>query len=294
MNRVLVVGDVRWWCFERMIRGLKEYCRKWEVDSCYLRESTRIDHKGYPVVFYLCDWLIDPIFKNKIPRKKLILAIRQAGPIGHLIYNEPGELEKTAYLLAVSNPRIYSKYSSRHSNIRILPGGVDTHLFSFKERHLLGTPRVGWAGSIRSWGREFRGLNIIEEACSTLGFLFNPAIREDRRRTLDEMIRYYHDEIDIYVDMSKTAGRQNGLLEAGSCGCPIISSDAGTAHELIDNGVNGFISKRNVQSLIECLRHVELGYMAYSENIRRSIEYEWSWEVHAPMFEDVFEECLNG
>src|SRR4030043_387575 len=119
----------------------------------------------------------------------------------------------------------------------------------------------------KNFGAEFRGLNIVKSACEKLNFIFNPAIREEKLRSEDEMVKYYHDEIDIYVDMSIAAGRQNGLLEAGSCGLPIISSRVGIADSLIIDGENGILCDRNVNELVNALQKIISIANKYGENI---------------------------
>jgi hypothetical protein len=239
--------------------------------------------------------MTEPIFQNKIPQEKLILAIRQAGELGYPLYTKPGLLKKTVNIVAVSNEGLIDRYSQKHPCVKLAPGGVDTDFFSFKERAQNCPLRIGWAGSVRSWGKEFRGLDIIEDACDILGWraYFVPALREDRLRTMDEMREYYLNDIDVYVDMSLTAGRQNGLLEAGSCGCRIISCRAGIAESLIQSGHNGYIVDRNKQSLADALYEIIYIPDNFSNAIRKTIEDKWSWSVQAPIFEDIFDECLK-
>lgn len=293
MNKVLVVADVNWWAFERIVQGLKKYCTQWKVDAHYLRADTNIPHNNYDVIFYLCDWITEPIFENRIPRDKLVLAIRQAEDLPYSLYTEPGKLQKTVKMVAVSNKDLVNKYISKHDTVRIASGGVDTDFFSFKEKFFEEPVRVGWAGSSGNFGREFRGLDLIQEACDKIGFIFNPAIREKRLRTIEEMREYYHNQIDIYVDMSFSAGRQNGLIEAGSCGLTIISCRSGVAEDLIIHGYNGFLIQRNVESLSLNLAAVNNNSFVYGKRIRSDIEGKWSWKVQAPIFERIFEECVN-
>lgn len=293
-KRVLIVADVQGWAFDRIVHGLRKYCRTWKVGACYLRENPVIDHRGYDVILYLCDWLLDPLYSNKLPREKVVLAIRQAGDIGHAAYQTPGELERIASILAVSNQGLWLKYKGMHSQARVAPGGVDTEVFRYTQHQSHNPPRVGYAGSFRCWGKDFRGLDILEEACNRLGYDWRPALREDRMRSVEEMVRYYQTEIDIYADLSKTAGRQNGLLEAGACGLPIVSSDAGIARELIVDGLNGYICDRTADELKNalsktCTLRAELG-----QSIRKTIDIHWSWNVQALLFEDLFDEILGS
>lgn len=292
MNRkVLVVADTNWWVFDKIYRGIKDNLSHWTVDVCYTKNGGVINHIGYPIVLFLCDYQYQLIAKNNIPREKLILAIRSN--VRHEFYKESSNLVNAARIIAVSNQKLYDRFIKMHPNVVLLPGGVDTDKFYFLSQKMGKPIRVGWAGSSRNFGVEFRGLHIIKKACEQLGFVFNPAIREEGMRNEDGMVKYYHDEIDIYVDMSAGAGRQNGLLEAGSCGLPVISSNVGIAESLIINGQNGFICERKVGCLVSALQNIIPIAPRCGRNIRDAIEKGWSWKAQSKMFEEVFMEMLK-
>ena len=134
---------------------------------------------------------------------------------------------------------------------------------------------------------------MLEEACKRLNFQFRPAYREDKWRNHDEMVSYYQNEIDIYVDVSESAGRQGGLVESGACGKAIIASRAGIAEELIDHGKNGFLVDRNVDSIVNVLKQIVPNIDDFGKKIRKTIEDKWSWKIQAPMFENIFSEFIK-
>lgn len=289
-NKVLVVCDVDWWAFEKIYQGLKSKCSdKWIIESCYLRKSPIIKHEDYDIILFLCDYMFNSIFVNKIPKEKLIFAVRQTKSVDLFINNN---IFDYANIVAVSNKLLYSQYSNKYINIRLAPGGVNIDKFYYKKHEFKENIRVGWSGSIRNFGKDMRGISIIEKVCQDIGFIFCPAIREERMRTENEMVEYYHNDIDIYVDLSKSAGRQNGLIEAGACGLPIISSKVGIAEELIIDGENGFLCDRDENSLKDKLLNTIKHYDIFSINIRKTIEEKWSWDIHAKIFEEIFEEIL--
>jgi len=279
MKKLLVVADVSWWVFDKIYRALKKYLNDWEVDVHYIKYETKIDHNPYSTVLYLCDYKPEILIDNKIPSEKVVLAIRSA--VTHPFYD--GNIEKYAEAIAVSNKELETIFKQKHNNVFLAPGGVDTDLFKPGNKKQNEEVRVGWSGSSNNFGREYRGLHIIEQACNELSYNFDPAIREVKLRNEEEMVDYYN-SLDVYVDMSIKAGRQNGILEAGSCCVPVIASRSGIAEDLI-NGENGMICDRNVEDLIVCLQNIN---KSYGEKLRETIIDKWSWKTHAKYFENIF------
>lgn len=291
-KKVLVVADVNWWAFEKIYQGLKTYSKNYEIDSCYIIEGSKvkyknINHEKYDIVLYLCDYLLETIINDVIPKNKLIFCLRQEKNFDFLIKNKI--FEHVLYVSA-SNEKLYEKCKKLNYNVFLTPGGVDTKKFKFKERSLPEKIRIGWSGSCNAnFGKIFRGVDIIEKTCNKMNLNFNPAIREIKLRNESEMIKYYENEIDIYIDMSESAGRQNGLIEAGASGIPIISSKVGIAEKLIINEYNGYLCDRNEFELEKSIEKILLNYNKISKNIRKTIEEKWSWEYHVKLFEDMFE-----
>ena len=98
--------------------------------------------------------------------------------------------------------------------------------------------------------------------------------------------------IDIYVDADIRAGRQNGLLEAASCGKMIVGTKGcGVCDQLIEHDVNGALVQRTINGIISGLKCVTPEHGA---NIRKTIEEGWSWDKQARLFETVFNDVLKG
>lgn len=57
---------------------------------------------------------------------------------------------------------------------------------------------------------------------------------------VDEMPQFYS-LLDLYVLSSRSEGLGTSLLEAGACGCPVVSSRSGGPEEYIRHGENGFL-----------------------------------------------------
>lgn len=299
-NKVLVVADQPGWAFDRIARGLQKYCSRWEVviyygkDEDYRELSSRsADHD---VVLFLPDFRADVLLKHRVPRHKMILAIRSDVKMrGIAFYNDNQLINNTVSCVLAANSTLHKHFTDIHPYVVVLPGGVDIHTFLPKYDKPVYPPRVGWAGSRDNFGKTLRGLDIIEEACKETGYPYIPAYREVRWRNESEMVEYYQDEIDIYVDLDVRAGRQNGMLEAASCGKAIITSTiGGVGSWLVRHNLNGFHVDRTVPSLIDALEKIEPKIHDFGRAIRQEVVAWWSWEKQAALFEGVFDEVLDG
>jgi len=291
MKKLLVIADMPGWAFDRIYKGLKNNCVDWSVDVFYLNTSQSDPGLlNYDLILYLCDNFPDPIVhwvRQGLPKERVVMAIRSE--VTHPLYNNKNILLQLCEGLIASNEMLYERFKCMHNNVFLAEGGVDTDFYSYKKKRKTDDINVGWAGSTGVFDREFRGLDIIQEACDLAQVKFNPALKEVRMRSPEEMVEYYHNDIDIYVEMSKGAGRQNGLVEAGSCGIPIISYKCGIAKQLIKQGVNGFIiEERDSKLLAELITKTLNDYDNLAFNIRESIVEGWSWKLHAKKFEKAF------
>ena len=297
MKKVLVIADIPGWAFSRIYEGLKKNQKQIQFDVWFLLTENPPDFSQFDYVLNLPDsWLnhvMDLRVQNSISREQLIQAVRSEVDLP--MYDSPKHLDMLCGTLLVSNQKLYDRFKDKHPNVILWQGGVDTDFFEFKER-TLPEPinrivKVGWSGSVATFDAQFRGLDIIEKAVNVFegALVFEPALKEDKFRTMDEMKEYYN-SIDIYVEMSKSAGRQNGLVEAASCGIPIISYNCGIASELIEDGVNGFIlHDRDENALAHTLLNILYAkvYNAFSNNIRKTVEENWSWEKFTNDFENI-------
>ena len=296
MKKLLVLVDVPNWAFDKIYHGLKNNLDEWDVHVRYgkvvevFEDSTEFD-----VVLNLLDWMPELLLASSIPKDKLVMAIRSNSyEKGLGFYDNPKALESRVGAFVVANEKQLEVFNTLHSNVHLAPGGVNADFFApipmvHKEKLV-----VGWAGSRDNFGYEYRGLDIVESACQQVGFEFRPAYREDKWRTEAEMLMYYQREIDIYVDMSIAAGRQNGLLEAASCGKMLISTRVGIAEQLINHGKSGFLTERSVEGLVTCLNRCRESDQDLGEQAREAVLRNWSWGAQAKLFEQALNSVLEN
>lgn len=302
MKKALIVYDQEGWVFERMADALMKYCRNWHIAKISAEDliENPIKTVPYDVILWLPDYLINSAKKAGIDPKELIIAIRcdvfKKGKDIAGFYSNGSNLRRSCAGIACANLSLKKRFDRLHPNVYHAPGGVDTEVFrpvnmSYNRSPWHDPPIAGWAGSASNFGPELRGLDLIEKSCVSLKIGFKPCLRESRWRTQEEMVKYYQDEIDIYIDAHEHAGRQNGLLEAGACGKMLVATRAGISEELILSGQNGFLCNRSEEGIKGAL------YQAMTSDrqkmalaIRGDIERKWSWAMHARQLEEIFDD----
>jgi glycosyltransferase involved in cell wall biosynthesis len=90
--------------------------------------------------------------------------------------------------------------------------------------------------------------------------------------------------------MSKSEGLNNGVLEAGAIGLPIISTRSGAAEEIIKDGENGFLVNRDVNMLSDFLLELRDAHLRkeVGEKMRDTIHSNWTWGKRIEDFRKMF------
>jgi glycosyltransferase involved in cell wall biosynthesis len=283
-KKVLVVTDHDKWAFARIFKGLYKYITKYDIFQYNLFSGKTINFHEYDAIIWLCDYVPQKLTEKNIDPNKVIFCIRSM--VTHPFFSDTNCFKNLAKVLLVCNKFLQEQFVNHNIKTLLAPGGVDIDIFRFEKKSIHRPILLGWSGSRDNFGREYRGIDFIEEYCEKdRSVTFNPAYREDKWRDNDEMVKYYH-SIDIYMDLSQGAGRQNGLLEASACGVPIISTPVGIAPMLINPGINGYIVDRKEIEIKDAILSISSNYDSFQEKASTYVrEYGWSWKDQAKLFE---------
>ncbi|MFO7525183.1 MAG: glycosyltransferase [Ignavibacteriaceae bacterium] len=97
-----------------------------------------------------------------------------------------------------------------------------------------------------------------------------------------EKIPDYQNMLDIYVAMSLQESFGVAILEACSCGTPVIVSDVGGLPGVVDHGITGYIvESQNVQALVDSLTKLILDPVlrdTMGRNGRQKVLREFDWK----------------
>ncbi len=106
----------------------------------------------------------------------------------------------------------------------------------------------------------------------------------------------YYQEADIFVLPSLNEGMSNAMLEALSCGLPIITTETGGTQELIQEKINGFIvKKKNSKDLSEKIERLIIDQTLCDKMAQesRKIALKFSWQNVAQKYFDIYKKILK-
>jgi len=115
---------------------------------------------------------------------------------------------------------------------------------------------------------------------------------KESRANSQEWLRdnLYH-KVSVYLCASQYEGTPNPALEALACGLPVITTSVGNMPELINDGVNGYIVERDVQSFANALK--KLRGKDFSQAARNAVSPSWDWKVKAQNYAAIFRSLKN-
>lgn len=276
-KKICFLYDTPGWAFYNKSHNLKKYLNdKYEIFIMDYRKVS--EENNYDVIINF-----SPNLLKNINLKNVIHGISSKKNLS--LYDEISNFKITH----TNNKRSYELL--KNENKFLLYNGVNTNFYFFRQRKLNDIIRIGAVGSDKML--EHKGYYRIKD------ILFKTSdICEDKLLFVDSEnpksaseMRTYYQNIDILLISSVDENTPNPLLEAMSCGVPVITNDTGMAQELIIDGQNGFIINNfnDLESYIEKIKFLQNNrdiYESFSKLSRISVE-NFSWEKMAIKYEEM-------
>ena len=297
MKKILLVGDQPGWIFDRHCQEIKKRLPEFKIDIVFRRFNIKKVENDYDLIYVL-----DPIpLKYGYPSKhKTIIGLRceflyLEHPLGAKGLYENGwpgrcaSIKDKCKIFHVVNRNQMDIFSDIvvDKSLVLAQHGVDETIFNRTKYNKQPSDvlRVSTSGR----GSRNKGFGIVSRACSELG-IHNISAEYGNRKFSKEQMPEFYNNADVHVCMSKTEGLNNPIMEAGAMGLPVISTRCGAAEEMIEDGVNGFLINRDVDSLKEALiKMKDYNLRAnMADRFYEEIMTNWTWKVRIEDFRKMF------
>lgn len=306
MKKILIIVDKPNWAYDSIAKSLKKHI----ISKDLIIEIDYVKNPKYKIeklndnfdLFFFMGWQ-SIIKKNFFGNYKIIYPNLDKNKIvcgihSHHSWDEKkSKPDKIIYpnqklikiLNSLNSVNLVSKRlfdifkDSGLRNCYLTYNGVDTEIFSpIKKINTLMPLNLGYSGSKKHDWR--KGISeFIIPASKLENIKLNIAAPQINYVSHEKMSDFYNN-IDIYICASSSEGFSLSVLEALACGKPVISTKVGGCEEIIENGKNGFLVKRDVKKFQEKINFFkknpqEIEIMG--NNARKIINDNWSWNIRS-------------
>lgn len=185
------------------------------------------------------------------------------------------------------DPVLQKTVMELHPRTYIVPEGVDIELFKPPVKKP-ETFTLCWVGRDH---KKFKNADLLPR----LGYGYKKATYNSYIPH-DDMPEFYA-SANVLVNMSDNEGFCRPILEAASCGLPIVSSDVGVARRILeDQWIVEGDPRENLQEYKWRLELLEsdpkLAHDVGALNRERAMKFDWKWVI--PQYDRMWDELLVG
>lgn len=291
---VLIIVDKPGWILARHAAEIKSRLSDFYTFKVIDSRRQMFQHKfdKYDII-YMMDAYHKEVDIFKLYRSRTLIGIR-----GEFYYSSQLKnyfktfITSRAKYVHVVNKSQFAQFSALGGeHLFYMPHGINISIFNSKKcpsRRKIFT--IGSGGAHYSGGS--KGLDDVASVVNDLGLCCHLATG---RISWKKMPRYYR-KLDAYVCYSKEEGQNNGIMEAGAMGVPIITTNTGAVPEMIKHMKTGYIIDRNLKKLKEAIvwigSHPEEA-LRMAQRFQKEIREKWSWEFRINAFKSMFDKIIE-
>jgi glycosyltransferase involved in cell wall biosynthesis len=112
-----------------------------------------------------------------------------------------------------------------------------------------------------------------------------------------DRVSFYYNFCDVLVHPSAKEAAGNTIIEAMSCGKPVVATTTGGNPEIVDNGANGYLTAIDdhvaMAEKIDKILSDEKLRNEFSENARYKVMEKFTWDKAIKNFEKMYAEVLS-
>jgi hypothetical protein len=280
-----------------------ENMKKWNTEQTEIPSNYYILPEGNPCSFIDYDFILSQSKFGQYQVAKQLQKFLKV-PIISLEHTVPTpqtipEDHLAAMRKMVGDINVFiSEYSAHqwgiYYNTQIVYHGIDTELFKRKdieqENHILTVANDfvnrDYCLNYSGWKRITNGLNT-KLVGDTKG-LSRPA------ESVEDLVSEYN-KCGVYLNTSTLSPIPTSLLEAMSCGCAVVSTATCMIPEIIENGVNGFISndEQDLREKIEYLLNNKEARLLMGAKARQTIEDKFPEQIFLNKWNEIFNKAYR-
>jgi glycosyltransferase involved in cell wall biosynthesis len=293
--KVLIVSDVPNWCYWKRAEALQKYKpADFEIDiTCSYKNQ--LLQKNYDLVFFLPFSYVDKLraYCNSIKKNPIILSSYNCG--WGYSNNWLVPVVRNSDAVIINNKEMWEK-SGKLPNTYYIPNGVDQTIFHPIISTNKRPPKILWCGSV--FHKKVKGYDEIliplQKKLLQKNIVLDLKLTEStsRHKLNSAQMAQWYNSGSIYICTSRTEGTPNPALEAASCGCAIVSSRVGNMPELIENGKNGYLIDRDIDSFYN---YILLAISKKDSLCREMLQIinSWDWKLRSKEFFDLFRNLIE-
>jgi len=260
--KILLLVDKLNWAYHSIAKSLCKYNTEKDISFGILpiKGGTDVIKKEYKKYDLFCIMGFQTDKKlGFLPKDKTVIGIhschswdnKQTTPT-NIVYPDSSLVDHLNSYLRVNavSKYLYDVFKkSGVNNLYYTPNGVDSNIFLPHDNIREGFT-VGYSGTkTHDWRKGIT--EFIIPAAEKAGAKINLAMRvKGDTIPLEEMPSFYN-TLNAYICASSSEGFSLSVLEAASCGVPIISTRVTGCTELIKHSENGLFVDRNVDDIVE-------------------------------------------
>jgi hypothetical protein len=258
---------------EKIIQNVKEYDivpsydLKWNnvknFDILWFHNIATTAYYNIPIF----NWSPIPSWINKKKRPVIIGGVR--GLVG---FERSKKLLKYFDAIHAGSVDLCNKSVKYNKNTYLFYPGVDTELF----KPIDTRPSVFTLGWVGDKNKKMKNYHIIEE----LGYPYKIASKENY--IPHEKMPEFYSSLSVYTHFSSHEGGNRTILEACSCGIPVVSTDAGAVNQYIDEEWiipykedDEYLIREFKNKLSKFENNPSLIKKVGENNRKRILEYDW-------------------